>query len=209
MQSFSSFPMRSDLTRRGFLAAALGAGALVALPAPATALTQGEARALIDRAIAEINEVINSGRSREWMFARFEEIFREYADVPRIAAAALGPAARTASPSELRAYTDAFARYMARKYGARFREFVGGRVEVRGVRSAGRYVEVVTTTVLPGREPFEVVFIVSDRGGSTKFIDMVIEGVSLLKSEAVEIRAMLDRNRGSIAGLIGDLEKAA
>lgn len=201
--------MPSDPTRRQLLVTALAAGAAcVAVPGPLLAFDEGEARRLIESAVDEINAVINSGRSREWMFDRFEEIFRRYADVPRIAASALGPAARTASSAELRAYTDAFARYMARKYGARFQEFIGGRVEVRGVRRAGRYFEVVTVSVLRGTAPFEVVFIVSDRGDRPRFIDMLIEGVSLLKSEAVEIRAMLDRNRGSMAGLIEDLRRA-
>ncbi|RMD89113.1 MAG: ABC transporter substrate-binding protein [Alphaproteobacteria bacterium] len=202
-------PTPNDPARRRLLGGAAALVGLAALPSPLRALTEADGRALIDRAVAEINAVINSGRSKEWMFARFQEIFWKYADVPRIAASALGPTARSLSRAQLKAYTDAFARYMARKYGARFREFIGGRVEVRRVRSAGRYVEVVTTAVLRGQPPFEVVFIVSDRGGAPKFIDMVIEGVSLLKSEAVEIRAMLDRNRGSISGLIEDLKKAA
>ena len=46
---------------------------------------------------------------------------------------------------------------------------------------------------------------VSDRN---LFFDLLIEGISLLKSERAEIGAMLDRNRGNIAALVQDLRKA-
>jgi len=84
--------MKSDLTRRGFLGSAVVAGALAACPA--FALTSGEARKLIDRVVGDINSVINSGKSQNAMFRDFENIFRQYADVPTIARSALGPPAR-------------------------------------------------------------------------------------------------------------------
>lgn len=202
--------MRNELTRRHVIAATVGGALWAAGAAPsAAALNTAQAKALIDAAVAEIQQVINSGQSREQMFVRFEQIFRKYADVPTIARTALGPAARTASSAELRAYTAAFARYMARKYGARFREFIGGRIEVQDARKVKTFYEVKTTTILRGKAPFQVVYLVSDRSGRNLFFDMYVEGVSLLKSEAVEIRAMLDRNRGNIMGMVADLQRAA
>ena len=49
-------------------------------------------------------------------------------------------------------------------------------------------------------------FLVS--GQSSRFFDMLIEGVSLLKSERTEIGSMLDRRKGDINALISDLRKA-
>ena len=116
---------RNSPSRRAAVAA-VGSGVILsALPAPLSALTTGQARSLIDRAVAEINAIINSGRPEASMYRDFEGIFRRYGDVPRIAQAALGPPARQASSAQMRAFSDAFSGYLSRKCGKRFREFVG------------------------------------------------------------------------------------
>ena len=64
------------------------------------------------------------------MFGEFEKIFDKYADVDIIARATLGADARRASAAQLRAFSDAFGSYLARKYGRRFREFIGSGKEL-------------------------------------------------------------------------------
>ena len=118
---------------------------------------------------------------------------------------ALGPPARSASSSEIKAFTDAFVGYLSRKYGKRFRDFVGGEIEVTGARAVNKFQQVSAKVSLRGRAPFDVSFMVSDRN---LFFDLLIENVSLLKSERAEIGAMLDKRRGDISALAGDLRKA-
>ena len=194
MRSMKGFMMNTDLSRRIVL---MGSAALLTAPAgQAAALTEDEARRVSNAAVSEINRAINSGQSSSRLYRTFEGIFTKYADVPTIARSALGPPARSASSTQMRNFTNAFAGYMARKYGKRFREFAGGTVEVSAVAK------------LPGRSPFAVSFMVSDRSGRDKFFDLLIEGISLLKSERAEIGAMLDKRRGDIDALIGDLQRA-
>ncbi len=193
----------SDVSRRGFVALLPAAAAFAALPAQA--MSDGEARGLIQSVVSDINRVINSGKSERAMYGDFERIFRRYGDVRAIAYSVLGADRRRASSTQLGAFSDAFAGYLSRKYGKRFREFIGGQIEVQGTRNSGRYVEVLTVTKLQGSAPFEVVFRVSDRSGQDRFFDIVIEGISLGKTERTEIGALLDRNRGNIDAMIRDL----
>jgi len=200
--------MGNDMIRRRFLFAGVAAAALAALPVPTFALDAAQARRLVDAVVADINRVINSGKSEQAMYADFERLFVRYADVPTIARSTLGPEARSASPQQLSAFSDAFAGYMARKYGARFREFIGGEIVVRGSRPVQSFFEVQATAELRGQPPFAVTFLVSDRSGQEKFFDLLIEGISLLKTERTEIGAMLDRRRGNIDQLVQDLRTA-
>ena len=200
--------MPSDLTRRRLLGAGLAATTALALPLPALALTDASAKALIDKVVAEINNVIASGKSLGAMIQDFERIFARYADVNIIAQSTLGADSRRASPAQMRAFTDAFRGYIARKYGKQFRQFIGGRIEVTGVRQVKSWHEVISTVYLRGEAPFEVRFLVSDRSGRDLFFDMLIEGVSLRLSERTEIGAMLDARRGNIDALIQDLQRA-
>lgn len=197
--------MPTELSRRALLAgiaATLGVAAT-----PAFALTTGQAEALIDKVVARINGVINSGKSERAMISDFERIFADFADVNFIAFKTLGPPARSASKAQMRAYSKAFQGYMARKYGKRFREFIGGQVVVRQARAVKSYFEVKTTAVLQGTSPFDVSFFVSDKSGRDLFFDMRIEGVSLVNSEKEEIGAMLDKRGGNLDRLIADLNK--
>jgi len=198
--------MTNNLTRRFVLSAA--AATAVAAPLPAFALTDASAKALVDTVVGEINSVISSGAGLNAMIAEFERIFTRYADVNIIAQSSLGADARGLSAGQMRAYTDAFRGYVARKYGKRFNEFVGGRIEVKDVREVKSWHEVRSTVYLRGESPFEVRFLVSDRSGKDLFFDMVIEGISLRLSERTEIGSMLDRRNGDINGLIEDLKKS-
>ncbi|MFV2001651.1 MAG: phospholipid-binding protein MlaC [Paracoccaceae bacterium] len=182
--------------------------AAAAFAAPAGAQSANKARALVDRVVSDINKVINSGKSETAMYDDFEKIFSNYAYVPGIARTVLGPPARSASKAELSAFTVAFQGYMGRKYGKRFREFVGGRIRVDGARKLKSFFEVSTTATLAGLAPFNVTFMVSDVSGKELFFDMLIEGISLLKVEKSEIGAMLDRRKGNIAKMTADLRTA-
>ncbi len=200
--------LNKSLPRRTFLTSAAAASALAALPAPLLALTEAGARSLVDSLVGDINKVIASGKSESAMIKDFEKIFVRYADVPIMARYALGPDGRRASKAQMRSFTKAFQAYVARKYGRQFREFIGGRVEVKGTRKIKAGYEIRATAHLKGEAPFNVTFLVSDKSGRERFFNMFVEGVNLLLTERTEIGAMLDRRKGNIDQMIADLQKA-
>ena len=64
------------ITRRRFAAGLTLGSVALALPLPAMALTVDQARALIGKAIGEVNTTINSGKSGESdRFRRFGRVF--------------------------------------------------------------------------------------------------------------------------------------
>ena len=199
--------MRND--RRGFLTLLGGAAALTLLPAGrAAALDADQAHALIDTALGEVYQVINAGQPPEQMYEQFEDIFVRYADVDVIARSALGPAARQTDAPVLAAYTQAFQGYIGRKYGKRFREFIGSRIEVTGARPLKSFFAVTSVAYLNGRAPMEVEWHVSNRSGQDRFFNIIIEGVNMLASERTEIGAMLDKRKGNLDALIADLKNS-
>ncbi len=192
--------------RRTFLAT-LGALTGTVVAGPTWALNEGSASDLINRLVTDINRTIASGKGEAAMYGDFERIFGRYSDTSYIAAYAMGVDARRATAAQKRAFSDAFQGYIARKYGSRFREFIGGRLEVTGVKQVKQWYEVSCVAYLRGQSPFEVTFHVSDRSGQDLFFNMFIEGVNLLLTERTEIGAMIDRNGGTIDKMISDLQK--
>lgn len=194
-----------QIGRRSFLTGSLCSIAmLVGAPQAALAFSSAQAETLISKTVQDINAIINSGKSETSMYRDFERVLVNYADMPNIARSVLGPPARSASTAQLNAFTEAFQGYIARKYGSRFREFIGGKIEVKKTQKINSIYDVSCTAVLRGEAPFAISFIVADRSG--KFIDLTIEGISLLKSERAEIGAMLDKAGGNIDRLTASLK---
>jgi len=192
------------MDRRIFIAG-MSAGLVLGTTGTASAFSEGEARGLIDKVVAEINSIISSGQSEAQMLSKFEGVFARYSDPGVIGQLVLGADGRTASAAQKAAFAKAFQGYMSRKYGRRFREFIGGKIIVDGVRKVKTFYEVSTTAHLTGSSPFAVEFVVADQTG--RFIDLRIEGISLVKAERAEIGAMLDKRRGDLDRLIADLAK--
>jgi phospholipid transport system substrate-binding protein len=190
-------------SRRFFLAASICA---VLRPEVAVSSQQDAAVKVVDKAVSDINQIINSGDTERKMLRSFEKVFNTYADVPTIAKYALGRDVRTASALQINDYTKAFSTYFATKYGKRFREFIGGRIEIVSVEKVKKYYLVNTIAHMPAYEPFDVDFLVSEQKGRPLIFNLIIEGVNMLLAERQEIGALLDRNSGKIDALIGDLK---
>jgi len=196
----------SLMSRRRFAAGfALGSVAL-ALPMPVAALTVDQARGLIDKVVADINGIIASGKAEGAMLKDFERMFARYADVAVISRSALGVAAKSASPAQLQAFAGAFQTYISGKYGRRFREFIGGTIEVVDAKPVKSYYEVVSVAQLAGEAPFDLRWHVSDKSGKNLFFNIIIEGINLLASERSEVGAMLDQAGGNIDTLIANMK---
>lgn len=195
----------SDPTRRGVLAGAAGA-ALLALAGTARADAGSSASALINSLSADLTRLVNSGKGESAMYAGFEGILSRYGDMPAVAGSVLGPPWRAASAGQKQAFVAAFQSYLARKYGAQFREYQNAKIVVKGTKDGGRAgVLVQTSVVRPGQADIAVDWQVSDRSGSPKVVNLVIEGVSMLANERAEIGAMLEASRGDIDGLNAQL----
>ena len=202
--------MPSDmiLSRRALMAGLATVTALTALPQTAAALTADGAKTLVDKTVADINAIISSGKSESAMPKDFEKLFARYADVPAIARSVLGTAARSASKGQLSAYTKAFQGYISRKYGRRFREFIGGKIEVTDAKPLKSYFEVISIARLQGESPFDLRWHVSNKSGRDLFFNIIIEGVNMLASEREEIGALLKKQKGDLDALISVLKTA-
>ena len=195
--------MTALTSRRLFLMASICA---LCRPEVAISSEQDAAVKVVDKAVLDINQIINSGDNERNMLRSFEKVFNTYADVPTIAKYALGRDVRTASALQINDYTKAFSTYFATKYGKRFREFIGGTIEIVSVEKVKKYYLVNTIAHMPAYQPFDVDFLVSDQKGRPLIFNLIIEGVNMLLAERQEIGALLDRNSGKIDALIGDLK---
>lgn len=174
----------------------------------ANAVTRAEA--LVAGITADLTRLVNSGRSEAQLYGEFAGILARYGDMPAVAASVLGPPWRGASSAQKSAFVSAFQTYVARKYGRQFRDFQNAQIRLTGARDAGRAGVLVNTVVLrPGQENVAVDWQISERSGSPRAVNLIIEGVSMLANERAEVGAMLEAGGGSIDRLIAQMNGRA
>jgi phospholipid transport system substrate-binding protein len=196
---------KNNLNRRIFLGSAASA---LMVPANGFTMTTYQATDLVLSVVSEINKVISSGQSEQSMMRSFENIFDSFGDVQTIARYALGREARSLSGTDMKGFTNAFKVYVSHKYGSRFREFIGGQIDVKSSRKVKQFFEVKAKVVIKNRDPLELIFLVSDKSGEPLFFNIYVEGINLLLTERGEIGALMDRNGGDIKATIKKLNKS-
>ncbi|GHA59361.1 ABC transporter [Amylibacter ulvae] len=197
----------NNLNRRGFIIA--GSATVLGTAAPSFAISSGSAESLVNGLVAEVLKTVNASMSDNARFAKFEQIFARYADVPLIARKSLGPAYQSASKSQQAAYVDAFKGYMARSYGGRyFKQFIGAEIKVtKSKKISGGYL-VDSSVKTKGGTPFLTQWHVIDARGTDKMYNIFVEGVSILTDTRTQIGSMLDSRGGNIDKLIAYLKTA-
>lgn len=201
-------PISKTSSRRIFLAGLGFTAAFATMPSTALALTKAAAERLINNLSRDIFKVINSGKADAAMFRDFDRVFAKYAAVDTIARSCLGPPWRSTSAAQKKAYTAAFRGYISRKYGKRFREFIGSEIKVISAKSVKSGVLVKSSVTFKGSAPFDVDWQVFERNGKQQMFDLYIEGISMIKTEREEVGSMLDRSGGKMDKLITRLNKA-
>lgn len=195
-------------TRRTLLA--LLAGAALAAPGAARALTPEAARSFVENALRDLEAIVKSARPGDDRADAFLALFRRIAALPEIGRFTMGVAWRSMSEAQRAAFLKAFESYAARAYSSRIGDYNGQTIQVTGAQGAGqRGVLVASVLKQPGAQDIRIDWLVSDRGGDTRLADIVAEGVSLSISQRETFAAMLERRGGDIDRFIADLATAA
>ena len=192
--------------RRAVLSAGLAAIAGFTLARPAFAISTSQATALITGVMDEAMKVVNSSMSQSNALKAFEQILARNSEMSLIARSVLGQPWRSASAAQQKAFTAAFQSYVSRKYGKEFQEYRGSTIKILNSQDRGRKGILVATSVnIPGSAPIAVEWQVVDIGGRPKVFDLLIEGISMVGTERVEVRAILERNRNNLDATIQQL----
>jgi len=195
------------LFRRHLIVGILACGVTFGHLNASHALDEAAAETLINTLMDDINHVATSGKPTPEIIRDFEAIFAKYSDTAYIAAYVMGVDGRRATPRQKQTFSKVFQSYVARKYGKQFRDFVGGRLEIRQVNAVKKWYEVEIRAFMPNQSPIEMTFRVHNRTGQNLFFNMFVEGVNLLLNERTEIGTILEKHNGDIDALITELEQ--
>jgi phospholipid transport system substrate-binding protein len=173
---------------------------LVAAPALAAGDPAGFISELGARTLQFINQKQLSQQQRE---ERFRELLREGFDTRQISVFVLGPYWRNASEQQRQEFMKLFEDYIVKAYTIRFSEYTGEQFKITGSRPEGDGTVVSSQIVRPnGGPPIRVDWRVVKAGEGFKIADVVVENISMIKTQKDEFAAVIQRNGGQLEALL-------
>jgi phospholipid transport system substrate-binding protein len=185
----------------GLIAALLAAVALASAPARASADgPEAFVQDVANRAIAVLSD---QSKSEQDQIRAFRQMFRQAADLPKIARFTLGRYWRSASESERTEFVNLFEDYMLSVYSERFNRYSGEQIEVTGARDEGDRGILVTSMVSQASGPGLHLDwrVEKDDGGNWRITDVVVEGVSMMITHRSEFASVIRSKGGEVSGL--------
>ena len=114
-----------------------------------------------------------------------------------------------ASEADRAKFIEVYREFIIRSYAAQFNEFNGETVKVTNQRpESGDVIVVNSLSIHPnGDPPIKVNWRVHKEGDGFKILDVDIEGISMLLAQREEFSSVIQRNGGTVAGLIQAIQE--
>jgi phospholipid transport system substrate-binding protein len=176
----------------------------------ARADTAPDARQFVNKLVnAALQVLADRNASEAAREQTFEKLLSDNFDIPRIARFVLGRYWTAASEQERRNFIDTYREFVIRTYAARFSEYSGETVKVMGARAEGNGYTVVNSEIVHpnGEPPVKVSWRVHQSGDNYQVVDVGVEGVDMMLAQREEFASVIQRNGGTVAGLIQAIQQ--
>ncbi len=200
------------LLRRGFLAVFIGLS--LALFTPPVQAASGDfssgaskfVRELADNAIKSLTVEKATEKQRT---QSFRQLFRNFFDLRIIGRHVLGRHWRKAKPKEREEFLTLFENLIVTTYVKRFRTYTNESLAISGATLRNQRTAVVHSRILRGKgvPAIRVDWWVAFPDGAYKVTDLVVEGVSMVRTQRSEFSSVIRRNGGKVEGLITALRE--
>lgn len=159
---------------------------------------------LVDRAIKDLTAADLSPKERS---ARLRHILDEFFDMESVAKFVLGVYWRQASEKERADFTKTFTEYMSVVYSKRFGEYTGQKILIDNIRQDSPEMSTVFTIIDAEGSDVKprIDWIIRNKDGKMKLVDLRIEGISLSNTQRDEFTAVMAKT-GGVPGLIKTLQ---
>ncbi|HVP27760.1 MAG TPA: ABC transporter substrate-binding protein [Myxococcota bacterium] len=189
-------------TGRALRSAAAGAGlfaaALLGLSASANGTTPDApstpARDTVEATSNRVLDVLNSGQTQEQKLKALEKIGDERFDLDTVSRLVLAKNWNRLDASQQTEFRTEFRQLLLATYGRRIDDYGQQKVQILGERPEPRGDATVMTKVVGGKNDFRVDYRMRPKDGEWRFIDVVVEGVSLVSSYRSQFQELMSKD---------------
>ncbi len=164
----------------------------------------------ISEVIDEAKVILSSSSSSEEKAEKLSEIALKTVDVKGLAYYTLGKKRKEITPEELKKYEDLFEKYFLKSFTSRLTDYSDPKINVLSSEVVNKKYTIVKTMLLKTdkRPEVKIDWRVYTKDPNNPLIrDLIIEGLSLARTQKEEFSSVLSANNNDINALFSTLEK--
>ena len=162
----------------------------------------------ISEIIDEAKEILSSGYSQEIKAEKLSEIALKTVDIKGLASYTIGKKRKELSPEELEKYEELFEKYFLKSFTSRLTDYSDPKINVLSADvKSEKYTIVKTMLVKTDKKPeVKIDWRVYTKNPDNPLIrDLIVEGLSLARTQKEEFSSILSANDGDINALFKKL----
>ena len=164
----------------------------------------------ISEIIDEAKNILNSGDTKDTKAKKLSEIALKTVDIKGLAYYTLGSKRKEISPEELKKYQSLFEKYFLKSFTSRLTDYSDPKINVLSSDVVSEKYTIVKTMLLATDKKPEVKIdwrVYTKNPDNPLIRDLIIEGLSLARTQKEEFSSILNSNNGEIKALFNKLEE--
>ena len=171
-----------------------------------------EPEVFVQSTVNKASQVLSKSISKEEKMNGLKIIAKETVDITGIGFYSIGSARKNLDDNQKRIYFDLFENYFLKSFSSRLAEYTNPKIEVKGEKVLNRNYTIVNSVLVSTSERPEVKIdwrIYTKNPDNPLIRDLIIEGLSLARTQKEEFASILNSNDGDLKTLFNTLENFA
>ena len=164
----------------------------------------------VQSTVNRASQILSKNISKEEKMKQLEIIAKETVDIIGIGYYSLGPKRKELDENQKKKYVKLFEGYFLKSFSSRLAEYTNPEIEVKDKKLLNKNYTIVNSLLLGTSERPEVKIdwrIYTKEPNNPLIRDLIIEGLSLARTQKEEFNSILNSNNGDIDALFKILEK--
>ena len=167
-----------------------------------------EADVFVQSTVNRAAETLSGSYTKEQRIEKLKEIAKETVDIKGIGFYSLGSYRKGLSKDELTSYKKVFEEYFLKSFSSRLAEYSNPEIEVNSKKKLNENYTIVSSTrvATDSRPEVKIEWRVYTKNPENLLIrDLIIEGLSLARTQKEEFSSIINSNDGNIEALLKSL----
>ena len=164
----------------------------------------------VQSTVNRASKVLSDNLSKDQKIKKLKSIAAETVDIKGIGMYTLGSYRKTLSENQKKEYDTLFKQYFLKTFSSRLAEYSNPEIEVKFKKELNKNYTMVSSILIATEQRPEVKIdwrIYTKNPDDLKIRDLIIEGLSLVRTQKEEFSSIIRSNDGNIDALFSDLRK--
>jgi len=169
-----------------------------------------EADVFVQSTVNRASEILSKNISKEEKMSSLKIIAKETVDITGIGFYSLGSTRKVLNENQKQKYFDLFENYFLKSFSSRLSEYTNPKIEVQGKNVINKNYTIVNSILVGSTDRPEVKIdwrIYTKNPDDPLIRDLIIEGLSLARTQKEEFASVLSSNDNDINALFNTLEE--